>query len=78
MPNNYGFNILGDTVACIDCDERGPASAWPARTQARHQAAHVKAAKEKAERDARRRAREARRLAEQARRENDLAYGEAS
>lgn len=75
MPNKYGFQRLGDKVACIDCDVRDPAFRWPDNRQAKHKLAHVKEAEKAALREARRRAREARRLASQTQRENALAYG---
>lgn len=75
MPNKYGFQRLGDEVACIDCDVRDPAFRWPEKRQAQHKLAHVKEAERVAQREARQRARDARRLARQTQRENDLAYG---
>lgn len=75
MPNKYGFQRLGDTLACIDCDVREPAYRWPEKRQLRHQEAHAREAVKAAERMARQRAREARRLAVQLRRENERAYG---
>ena len=75
MPDKYGFQRLGDQVACIDCVVRDPAYRWPENRRRRHQEAHVKEAAKVAAREARLRAREARRLARQTQRENQLAYG---
>jgi hypothetical protein len=31
MPDRHGFNLLGDSVRCIDCETRGPICHWPER-----------------------------------------------
>lgn len=75
MPDKYGFQRLGEKVACIDCDVREAAFRWPEQRRARHRLAHVREAEQVAAREARQRAREARRLLRQTQRENALAYG---
>lgn len=75
MPNQQGFNLFRDGVACIDCDVRGPYSEWTEKKQIKHRLDHEKAEAVAAQKRAQQRARDARRLAQQAARENDLAYG---
>jgi hypothetical protein len=36
MPNQYNFNILGNEVACIDCDVRDFVWHLPAKLQQKH------------------------------------------
>jgi hypothetical protein len=45
MPDQYGFNHLGDTVRCIDCPTGGPVGQWPEHKRARHGRNHCHAAK---------------------------------
>ena len=40
MPDQYGFNHLGDTVRCIDCPTGGPLGQWPEHKRARHGRVH--------------------------------------
>ncbi|MHB8696035.1 MAG: winged helix-turn-helix domain-containing protein, partial [Solirubrobacteraceae bacterium] len=40
MPDQYGFNHLGDSVRCIDCPTGGAIWRWPARKRARHARGH--------------------------------------
>jgi Chromate resistance exported protein/HB1, ASXL, restriction endonuclease HTH domain len=40
MPDRFGFNLLGDTVRCIDCPAGGPIWNWPERKRRRHARAH--------------------------------------
>jgi hypothetical protein len=40
MPDQYGFNHLGDEVRCIDCPSGGPLWQWPERKRARHGRVH--------------------------------------
>jgi hypothetical protein len=40
MPDQYGFNHLGDEVRCIDCPSGGQLWKWPEHTRARHGASH--------------------------------------
>jgi hypothetical protein len=40
MPDRYGFNLLGDTVRCIDCPAGGPIWRWPERKRLRHAHRH--------------------------------------
>jgi HB1, ASXL, restriction endonuclease HTH domain len=40
MPDQYGFNHLGDSVRCIDCPTGGPIWRWPERKRARHGRTH--------------------------------------
>src|SRR5690349_1914653 len=40
MPDQYGFNHLGDTVRCIDCPEGGPIWHWPEPKRWRHARRH--------------------------------------
>jgi hypothetical protein len=76
MPNQFGFNLLGPDVACIDCEARGPMYVWTEKEQRKHHEAHVKEAAKVAARRKRQGARDARRLAAQKARENEVAYGE--
>jgi hypothetical protein len=45
MPDQYGFNHLGDTVRCIDCPTGGPLGQWPEHKRARHGRNHSHAPK---------------------------------
>jgi hypothetical protein len=45
MPDQYGFNHLGDEVRCIDCPSGGPLWAWPKHKRARHGRNHGHAPK---------------------------------
>lgn len=40
MPDQYGFNHLGDNVRCIDCSTGGPVWRWPEHKRARHGRTH--------------------------------------
>ena len=40
MPDQYGFNHLGDTVRCIDCPTGGPIGQWPEPKRQRHARTH--------------------------------------
>jgi hypothetical protein len=40
MPDRHGFNLLGDSVRCIDCETGGPIWRWPERKRRRHARAH--------------------------------------
>jgi HB1, ASXL, restriction endonuclease HTH domain len=40
MPDQYGFNHLGDQVRCIDCASGGPLGQWPEHRRARHGRTH--------------------------------------
>ena len=40
MPDQYGFNHLGDNVRCIDCATGGPIWRWPEHKRARHGRTH--------------------------------------
>jgi hypothetical protein len=40
MPDQYGFNHLGDNVRCIDCPQGGPIWRWPKQKRARHARGH--------------------------------------
>lgn len=40
MPDQYGFNHLGDNVRCIDCPTGGPIWRWPEHKRARHGHTH--------------------------------------
>jgi hypothetical protein len=46
MPDRHGFNLLGDSVRCIDCEMGGPIWRWPERKRRRHSRAHRAAAQE--------------------------------
>jgi hypothetical protein len=45
MPDRHGFNLLGDSVRCIDCEAGGPLWHWPERKRQRHARAHRGAAR---------------------------------
>ena len=45
MPDQYGFNHLGDNVRCIDCPTGGPLGQWPEHKRARHGRSHGRAPK---------------------------------
>jgi hypothetical protein len=45
MPDQYGFNHLGDAVRCIDCPSGGPLWQWPEHKRARHGRSHGHAPK---------------------------------
>jgi hypothetical protein len=40
MPDQYGFNHLGDNVRCIDCPTGGPIGHWPEHKRATHACGH--------------------------------------
>jgi len=40
MPDQYGFNHLGENVRCIDCPTGGPIWRWPEHKRARHGRTH--------------------------------------
>jgi len=40
MPDQYGFNHLGENVRCIDCPQGGPIWHWPEHKRARHARGH--------------------------------------
>jgi|SRR5581483_218991 len=40
MPDQYGFNHLGDEVRCIDCPSGGPLWQWSEHKRARHGRSH--------------------------------------
>jgi HB1, ASXL, restriction endonuclease HTH domain len=40
MPDRHGFNLLGETVRCIDCPAGGPLWRWPERKRRRHARRH--------------------------------------
>jgi hypothetical protein len=41
MPDPNGFNLLGDSVRCIDCEAGGPLWRWPERKRRRHTRGHL-------------------------------------
>jgi len=45
MPDLYGFNLLGNSVRCIDCEAGGPLWHWPERKRQRHARTHRAAAR---------------------------------
>lgn len=47
MPDQYGFNHLGDTVRCIDCPTGGPIWQWPESKRQRHVRTHGIAPKQR-------------------------------
>lgn len=40
MPDRFGFNLLGETVRCIDCEAGGPIWSWPERKRRQHASTH--------------------------------------
>jgi len=40
MPDRHGFNLLGETVRCIDCEAGGALWHWPERKRRRHASRH--------------------------------------
>ncbi len=40
MPDQHGFNHLGDNVRCIDCPTGGPIGHWPEHKRAKHACSH--------------------------------------
>jgi hypothetical protein len=40
MPDQYGFNHLGDNVRCIDCPTGGAIGHWPEDKRAKHACSH--------------------------------------
>jgi len=40
VPDRFGFNLLGETVRCIDCDTGGPIWRWPERKRRQHASTH--------------------------------------
>jgi hypothetical protein len=55
MPDQYGFNYLGDNVRCIDCPEGGLIGRWPEHKRARHASTHRNRPKQSGGADLRRR-----------------------
>jgi hypothetical protein len=53
MPDRHGFNLLGETVRCIDCEEGGPLWRWPERKRRQHSRSHRTGAR-RSKRDVRR------------------------
>src|SRR6266511_2395138 len=45
MPDQHGFNLLGDSIRCIDCETGGPIWPWPERKRRRHARVHRASAK---------------------------------
>ena len=45
MPDRHGFDLLGESVRCIDCHTGGPIWRWPERKRRRHARAHWSAAR---------------------------------
>jgi hypothetical protein len=43
VPDRHGFNLLGETVRCIDCPAGGPLWRWPERKRRRHARSHAPA-----------------------------------
>jgi hypothetical protein len=41
MPDRLGFNLLGETVRCIECEAGGPIWRWPERKRRRHARGHL-------------------------------------
>jgi hypothetical protein len=48
MPDQYGFNHLGDSVRCIDCPTGGPLGHWPEHKRHQHARSHGNGAKQSA------------------------------
>ena len=48
MPDQYGFNHLGDSVRCIDCPTGGPLGQWPEHKRHQHARSHGNSAKQSA------------------------------
>jgi len=48
MPDRHGFNLLGETVRCIDCEAGGPLWRWPERKRRRHASRHHTRARRRA------------------------------
>jgi hypothetical protein len=48
MPDRHGFNLLGETVRCIDCEVGGPLWRWPERKRRRHARRHRPRARRRA------------------------------
>jgi hypothetical protein len=40
VPDRHGFNLLGETVRCIDCPAGGPLWRWPERKRRSHARSH--------------------------------------
>ena len=40
MPDRHGFNLLGETVRCIDCATGGPLWRWPEHKRRQHARSH--------------------------------------
>ena len=45
MPDRHGFNLLGDSVCCIECEAGGPIWRWPEHKRRRHARGHHTAAR---------------------------------
>jgi HB1, ASXL, restriction endonuclease HTH domain len=45
MPDRHGFNLLGDSVRCIECEAGGPLWRWPECKRRRHARGHHTAAR---------------------------------
>jgi HB1, ASXL, restriction endonuclease HTH domain len=41
MPDRHGFNLLGESVRCIECEAGGPIWRWPERKRRRHARGHL-------------------------------------
>lgn len=41
MPDRHGFNLLGESVRCIECEASGPIWRWPERKRRRHARGHL-------------------------------------
>jgi hypothetical protein len=54
MPDQYGFNHLGDNVRCIDCPIGGPIGHWPEHKRAEHACSHGTGSRQKPAADLRR------------------------
>ena len=54
MPDQYGFNHLGDNLRCIDCPEGGLIGQWPEHKRARHASTHGNRPKQSGGADVRR------------------------
>jgi hypothetical protein len=55
MPDRHGFNLLGDSVRCIDCEAGGPLWRWPERKRRRHARGHLGAGRARRKTELRRR-----------------------
>ena len=48
MPDRHGFNLLGNSVRCIDCETGGPIWRWPEHKRRRHASRHRSRARRRA------------------------------